>query len=240
MISFTDSCVRLSLAGGLDLMTSLARFAICTLVSFKAKDEAGNHRSSLLHSRSLCLAVKQTTIQVSDGTLTADLRHPKLRILQSRFPMWFVVTRLFFVLLTRQSFHRIWKNNVYEESCRTLSCFWKVSIMIGKMIVNIPRCLSWLGQPTVLQNVRLHYRFFLKKRPEQFTCFLSIDIFDVIISFNVVFQIYPWLLIVTVFELFCDEFKILKCCTETLSLLSLPFLPQHKSNKNVEPISCSK
>ena len=104
-------------------MTSLARFAICTLVSFKAKDEARNRPSSLLHSRSLCLAVKQTTIQVSDGPLTANPRHPKLRILQSRFPMWFVVTRLFLVLLTRHSFHRIWKNNVYEESCRTLSYF---------------------------------------------------------------------------------------------------------------------
>ena len=34
-------------------------------------------------------------------------------------------------------------------------------------------------------------QIFLKKRPEQFTCFLSIDIFDVIISFNVVFQKLP-------------------------------------------------
>ena len=106
-------------------MTSNARFAICTLVSFKAKDEAGNHPSSLLHSSSLCPAVKQTTIQVSDGTLTAGPRHPKLTILQSSFAMWFVVTRLFFVLLTRHSFHRIWKNNVFEESWQHFELFLK-------------------------------------------------------------------------------------------------------------------
>ena len=34
----------------------------------------------------------------------------------------------FFYHLTRYSFHRIWKNILFEECCRTLSCFGKFFI----------------------------------------------------------------------------------------------------------------
>ena len=39
---------------------------------------------------------------------------------------------------TRHSFHRMWKNLVFKESCN-LSCFCKV--LIGEMIVRVSRCL---------------------------------------------------------------------------------------------------
>ena len=78
---------------------------------------------------------------------------------------------------TRHRFHRIWKNIVFEVRFKTLSCFWKV--LIRKIIVEYQGVCIMPGQGS-WERLPLQ-----KKRPEHFTCFLSID---VIISLNVVFQ----------------------------------------------------
>ena len=78
---------------------------------------------------------------------------------------------------TRHRFRRIWKNVVFEVPFKTLSCFWKV--LIGKKIVEYQGVCIMPGQGS-WERLPLQ-----KKRPEHFTCFLSID---VIISLNVVFQ----------------------------------------------------
>ena len=76
----------------------------------KAKNEVGNHPRH-------------------DATLAADLYIAKTWILQSRFPMLFEVEILarmdslefsiFSSHFVRQSFQRIWKNIVFEESYKT-------------------------------------------------------------------------------------------------------------------------
>ena len=37
--------------------------------------------------------------------------------------------------LPRHNFQQKWKNIVFKESCKSLSCFWKV--LMGKMIIRI-------------------------------------------------------------------------------------------------------
>lgn len=71
----------------------------------------------------------------------------------------------------------------------------------------------WLEQLSVLENVYcLHYSFFYRERPELLTCFLFIDIFGIVISFNVVFQNFPGIQLLP----FQDEL-ITKYCFKTLS-----------------------
>ena len=65
---------------------------------------------------------------------------------------------------TRHNFHWIWKNIVFEESCKTLSCFW--NFLIGKMIVRISRCMYHARsshQTLRTSTVYVNYRFFKEK-----------------------------------------------------------------------------
>ena len=77
------------------------------------------------HSQNLDIAVSFSHV-VWSGNLGEDGQSFEFSIFSSHF--------------VRQSFQRIWKNIVFEESYKTLSCFWKV--LIGKMIVRISRCCA--------------------------------------------------------------------------------------------------
>ena len=87
------------------------------------------------HSQNLDIAVSISHV-VRSGNLGEDGQSFEFSIFSSHF--------------VRQSFQRIWKNIVFEESCKTLSCFWKV--LIGKMIVRISRCCTSCPERVLTKN----------------------------------------------------------------------------------------
>ena len=103
---------------------------------------------------------------------------------------------MFFSHLTRRSFHQTWKNIVLQDFKSFLKGFdWKddcLKINVFALFDNYKYAINY-GQSSY-QSQRMstvYITAFLRKRPELLTCFLFVDIFGVVISFNVVFQNFP-------------------------------------------------
>ena len=125
--------------------------------------------------------------------------------------MWFNVPRLGILasmdnLLSFLSFFLIWPGAAFTQHGKILSRLqgfksflkgfdWKddcLKINVFALFDNYKYAINY-GQSSY-QSQRMstvYITAFLRKRPELLTCFLFIDIFGVVISFNVVFQNFP-------------------------------------------------